>query len=114
MKHAILIVIGLFVGTLFIGTPIGLSVGWYFGYQRHAEKQAKLIEEYKWVRESANMTDAEFAELGTKVPQYMEDVKRQDEMAAIVALSAFQSLERGEVDATKRHLASHIGIYYNL
>ena len=114
MKLSIPLVIGLLLGTLVIGTLLGVSIGWSFGYQRYAKKQEELLQEYRSVKDEAKMTDTAIADLGSKIPQYFEDVKRQDEMAAIVAISAFQSLERGDVDATKRGLAKHIGSYHHL
>ncbi len=60
------------------------------------------------------MTDAEMAEAGAKMPQYFEDMKRQDEMTAAVALGAFKYLERGDTNAAKGRLAWHVGSYYRL
>lgn len=110
MKHAIPLMTGLLIGTL-----AGVSIGWYFGYQRYAKKQEALVQEYHWVRDTVlKMTDAEIAGLGSEIPQYFEDVKRQDEMSAMVALSAYHSLEKGDLDTTKSRLAWHIGHYYRL
>jgi len=109
MKRGIPLMVALLIGTL-----AGGGIGWYFGYQRYAKKQAELLAEYRSVKEEARMSDVEIAALGSKIPQFFEDTKRQDEMAAVVAVSAFQSLERGEVDATKRSLAKHVGSYYRL
>lgn len=109
MKHAIPLAVALLIGSL-----AGGGIVWYFSYQRYAKKQAELLAEYRSVKEEARMSDVEIADLGSRIPQFFEDTKRQDEMAAVVAASAFQSLERGDVDTTKRNLAKHIGSYYRL
>lgn len=72
----------------------------------------ELLKEYHEVLGQVHMTDKEMAELGTKAPQYFEDVKRQDEMAVAVALSAFYPLEEGDIEAAKKRLTVAIGRYY--
>jgi hypothetical protein len=60
------------------------------------------------------MTDEQMADVGRKFPQYLEDMKRKDEMAAIVALAAFKALEKDDVNGAKQFLVRHVGSYYYL
>ncbi len=97
------------------GTLLGLAVGWYVGYTRPvAIHQRELLQEYNEVRDALHMTDKQMADAGRKIPQFMEDMKRADETVAVVALSAFRSLEEGDVDDAKKSLAWHVGSYYRL
>src|SRR5689334_20032484 len=94
---------------------IGVGAGWYFGYTRPAlEHQREILKQYQWARDNFQMTDAEMAESGAKIPQYIEDVKRQEEVAAAVALGAFKYLERGDTNTAKSRLAWRVGSYYRL
>jgi len=94
---------------------LGVGVGWYFGYTRPVVKQQRqLLREYQEIRDDFHMTDEEMADVGRKIPQYIEDMKRKDEMAAIVALTAFKLLEKDDVKGAKQVLARHVGIYYVL
>ena len=84
---------------------VGVIIGWYFGYTRPtAERQRELLKHYQTSRDDLNMTDADMAEAGPKIPQYFEDMKRQDEQAARVALGAYRYLERGQTDESKQRL----------
>ena len=106
MKRIIPLLICLFVG---------VGIGWYFGYTRPtAKNRRELLAQYQYVRDNFHMTDAEMAEAGPKIPQYFEDMKRQDEMAAVVALGAFKHLERGEIDGSKKSMLRAIGSYYRV
>ncbi|MGD9634874.1 MAG: hypothetical protein AB7G28_19870 [Pirellulales bacterium] len=94
---------------------IGLGFGWYFGYTRPVAKhQRELLAEYQQVKEQMGLTDVEMAEAGRNFPQYFRDMKRQDEIAAAVALSALMKLEAGETDAAKASLLQAVGSYYRL
>ena len=60
------------------------------------------------------MTDTEMAVAGAKMPQYFEDMKRQDEMAAVFALRVFKTLETGDTERAKTTLLQAVGSYYRL
>ncbi len=74
----------------------------------------EILRHYQSAKDNLQMTDAQMAEARTKVPQYFEDMKRQDEMTAAVALGAFKRLERGDTNSAKKRLAWHVGSYYRL
>lgn len=94
---------------------IGLGIGWYFGYTRPVEKnQRELIKKYNKVRDDFHMTDEEMADAGAKMPQFFEDMKRQDEEAARYALGTFQILEKGDTKRAKERLLMAIGSYYRV
>ena len=62
------------------------------------------------------MTDKEMAEAGAQVrdhmPEFMERMKRSDDMTAALALGAFKRLGQGNVDGAKKLLLPWIGGYY--
>jgi hypothetical protein len=94
---------------------LGVGIGWYFGYTRPVAKhQRQLLREYQEVRDNFHMTDTEMADVGRKFPQYLEDMKRQDEMAAVIALGALKLLEKDDVKGAREVLARHVGSYYRL
>lgn len=94
---------------------LGVGIGWYFGYTRPVAKhQRELLSEYRDVRDSLHMTDKEMADVGGKLPQFVEDMKRQDEMTAFVALAVLKLLEKDDVEGAKEVLARHVGSYYRL
>ncbi len=94
---------------------LGIGIGWCFGYSCPvAKNQRDLLAQYQYVRDNFHMTDAEMAEAGPKIPQYFEDMKRQDEMAAVFALAAFRILEHGDVEHAKTHLLKAVGSYYRV
>ena len=100
---------------LLISLCVGVGVGWYFGYSRPtARTQRELLAQYQYVRDNFHMTDAQMADVGPKIPQYFEDAKRQDELAAAVALSAVRSLERGDTNQAERVLLRIMGSYYRV
>jgi hypothetical protein len=101
--------------SLVVCVLLGVGIGWYFGYTRPVvRQQRKLLKEYQEIRDDFHMTDEEMADVGRKLPQYIEDMKRQDEMAAVVALGAFKLLEKDDVKGAKESLARHVGLYYRL
>ena len=92
---------------------VGLSVGWYLGYTRPSVKnQRKLLKEYQTVRNAFQLTDKEMATWGGRIPEFFDSVKRQDEMAALMGLSALARLEKGEPESAKNVLEKAISIYY--
>jgi len=94
---------------------IGIAVGWYWGYTRSTAKDYReLLKRYDWVRENLHMSDEQMADFGRMVPQYFEDVRRQDEEAARFALGAFQILEKGETERAKQRLLQAVGSYYHV
>ena len=106
MKRIIPLVICLFAG---------VGIGWYAGYTRPtAKNQRELLAQYQYVRDNFQMTDAEMAEAGSKIPQYFQDMKRQDEMAAVFGLSALKILEQGDVERAKTRLLKAVGSYYRV
>ena len=106
MKHII---------TSIVCLAVGIGVGWYFGYTRPtAKNQRELLAEYQYERDHFHLTDAEMAEAGPKIPQYFEDMKRQDEAAARYSLGAYKILEQGDVERAKSRLLLAVGSYYRV
>jgi len=94
---------------------VGIGVGWYFGYTRPTVKnQREILAQYQYVRDNFHMTDAEMIEAGPKIPQYFEDMKRQDEAAARYSLGAYKILEQGDVERAKSRLLLAVGSYYRV
>ena len=92
---------------------IGVGIGWFFGYTRPAAKdQRELLKQYQYVRDNFHMTDAEMADFGKHRAEYFEAMKRQDEVAAAIALGAFKNLEAANIEGAKWKLATTVGIYY--
>lgn len=92
---------------------LGLSVGWYFGYTRPSVKnQRKLLKEYQVVRGAFGLTDKQMAEIGEQLPQIRQQMAREDEMAAAMALGALVKLEQGDIEKAKSRLQTTISIYY--
>jgi hypothetical protein len=92
---------------------VGVFIGWKVGYTLPAATQhRKLLKDYQDVKAQVHMSDDELANVGTKVPQFLQDMKRSDEMAAAMALSAFYPLEKGDIEAAKKWLTRAIGNYY--
>jgi hypothetical protein len=78
---------------------VGIGLGWFFGYTRPAAKnQRELLRQYQCVRDNFHMTDAEMADFGEHQQEYFAAMKRQDEMAAVIALAALVKL--GPVNTT--------------
>ena len=106
MKHII---------TSIVCLAVGIGGGWYFGYTRPtAKNQRELLAQYHYVRDNFHMTDTEMAEAGPKIPQYFEDMKRQDEQAARYSLGAYKILEQGDVERAKSRLLLAVGGYYRV
>ncbi|MFO1477145.1 MAG: hypothetical protein U1F98_10895 [Verrucomicrobiota bacterium] len=96
-----------------IAILLGVGIGWYFGYTRPTVKnQRKLLREYQITRDNFQMTDAEMADFAEHRQEYFEAMKRQDEMAAAMALGALVPLERGDVEKAKSRLQTTISIYF--
>ena len=92
---------------------LGVGIGWYFGFTRPATRnQRKLLSEYQFVRDNFHMTDKEMADFGEHRAEYFAAMKRQDEMAAVIALAALVKLEQGDMEKTKSRLQTAISIYY--
>src|SRR5204862_6086041 len=77
-----------------------------------AKNQRKLLREYQVVKDNFKMTDAEMADFGEHRAEYFAAMKRQDEMAAVIALAALAGLERGDIQKAKWRLETAISIYY--
>lgn len=58
------------------------------------------------------MTDAEMADFGEHRQEYLEAMKRQDEMAAVIALAALVKLDEGDLEKAKWRLRTMVSIYY--
>jgi hypothetical protein len=108
MKSKRWLVVGLAIGCV-VGGLVGSFLQYTLGT---APTYRKLLKEYRYVRDNFHMTDAEMAEMGPKIPQYFEDVKRQDELAAVMALGAFRAFAKGDIEDTKAELLRPIGGYY--
>ncbi|MCW5556046.1 MAG: hypothetical protein KIS67_28295 [Verrucomicrobiae bacterium] len=92
---------------------VGIALGWYFGYTRPVgTNQRKLLEQYQTVRDKFQMTDEEMADYGKHYQDYSEATKREDELAAHIALGVLIRLERGDTEKAKRILEATIGTYY--
>ena len=106
MKATVLLLVGILLGT---------GIGWYFGYLRpDAKRERELLRQYDAAKDALRMSDQEMADAGVKIPEFMEGMKRTDEMAAAVALGVFGMLQRGETEAAKKRLLMPIGSYYRL
>ena len=77
-----------------------------------AKNQRKLLREYQLVKEHFQMTDADMADFAERRQEYFEAMKRQDEMAAAIALGALVRLDRGDIAKTRNVLEKTISIYY--
>jgi recombinational DNA repair ATPase RecF len=76
------------------------------------KNQRKLLAEYQAVRDAFGLTDKQMAEMGEQLPQMREQMMRQDEFAAAIALAAFTKLEQGDIERAKWRLVTTISIYY--
>ena len=103
------------IGALISSFALGCVVGSYVEYTSvSAKKTRQLLNEYQYVRDNFHLTDAEMADIGKKIPQYFEDQKRQEEMAAVHSLSAFRKLANGNIEDAKATLLRPIDLYYSL
>lgn len=104
MKQLLLVLLSLVMGG---------SIGWYFGYTRPVTKG------YREVKDALHMTnvpDKQMAEVGVEIrdhmPEFIERMKREDDVTAALALGTFKRLEQGDVDAAKKLQLPFIGGYY--
>src|SRR5215467_13352754 len=92
---------------------VGFGLGWYCGNTRPSLKdQRELLTQYQLARDNFQMTDAEMADFAKHRQEYWDAMKRQDEMAATIALSALERLNHGDTDKAKHTLETTISIYY--
>ena len=92
---------------------VGIGLGWFFGYTRPAAKnQRDLLRQYQYVKDNFHMTDAEMADFGEHQQEYFAAIKRQDEMAAVIALAALVKLDQGDIEKAKWRLQTEISTYY--
>lgn len=92
---------------------VGVGAGWFLGYvQPTATNQRELLQQYRYVRDNFHMTDAEMVDFGEHEKEYFDAMKRQDEMAAAIALGALGRLNHGNIDRTRHVLEQTISIYY--
>jgi hypothetical protein len=104
MKNALAVLIAILAG---------LGIGWYFGNTRPGLKnQRELLRQYQYVRDNFHMTDAEMADFGEHQQEYFDAMKRQDEMAAAIALNTLKKLNHEDTDGAKHTLETTISIYY--
>lgn len=95
-----------------VGILAGIGIGWYFGYSRPVVRnQRELLKEYQYTRDNFHMTDAEMADFANHKAEYFEEMKRQDEMAAVIALMA---LEVGDTERAKKVLVTTVSSYYRV
>ena len=96
---------------LLIAVLFGSCIGWYFGYTRPVAKQYRIVRDQMF-----HVTDKEMAEAGGQVrehfPQFIEGMKREDDLIAAVALGTFKRLDQGNVEGAKKVLLPWIGNYY--
>jgi|SRR6266496_2072428 len=89
----------------------GLAVGWYFGYTRPVTKQYRVLRDTLF-----HMTDKQMADAGAQfrdhMPEFMERMKREDDMTAALALGTVKRLEQGNAEGAKKLLLPFIGGYY--
>jgi len=98
---------------ILIAILAGFGLGWYIGNTRPTLKtQRELLKQYQYVRDNFQMTDAEMADFAKHRHEYWDAMKRQDEMAATIALSALERLNNGDTDKAKHNLETTISIYY--
>src|SRR6266705_5035277 len=97
----------LFSICILVGIPILVELAFV------AKNQRKLLREYQLVKENFQMTDADMAGFAEHRQEYFEAMKRQDEMAAAMALVALVRLERGDIAKTRNVLEKTISIYYH-
>jgi hypothetical protein len=89
----------------------GLAVGWYFGYTRPVTKQYRVLRDTLF-----HMTDKQMADAGAQIrdhiPEFMERMKRSDDMTTVLALGTYKRLDQGNIDGAKKFLVPWIGGYY--
>lgn len=89
----------------------GLAVGWYCGYTRPVTKQYRVLKDTLF-----HMTDKQIADAGAQIrdhmPEFIERMKRSDDVAAALALGTFKRLDQGNIDGAKKLQLPFIGGYY--
>jgi len=88
---------------------------WLFtaaAFASYAWSNHKVLKEYRQVRDTFSMTDADMAEFAAHKGEYFDAMKRQDEMAAVIALAALVKLDNGDLETAKSRLQTAISIYY--
>ena len=94
---------------------LGVGIGWYLGYTRPAlRNQKKLLAWYQDFRDTVQLTDAEVADFALHHAEYFEAMKRQDETAVVVALSALMKLEQGDIEKARSRLETAVSDYYRV
>src|SRR3954454_15359363 len=102
-------------GLAVAGTLIGFGLGWYLGYVRpKLNREYEIMQGYYNVKKTFHMSDSELAEVSKKLPQYFEDEKRQDEMAASHCLRAYRLLAEGNAADARATLLRPVEMYYSL
>jgi len=94
------------IGQHIIWMLTAISLAWY-AWSNH-----KVLKEYRRVRDNFHMTDAEMADFAEHHQEYFDAMKRQDEMAAVIALAALVKLDGGDIEKAKSRLQTAISIYY--
>src|SRR3954454_4377182 len=103
------------IGMLVSGFVLGCAVGAFLEYTTVSAKNTRrLLKAQQEVRDVFDMTDAELVKNAKKLPQFFEDEKQQDRMAAALGLGTFKLLALGRVDDAKHQLLSSVGMYYRL
>jgi hypothetical protein len=103
------------IGMFVTGIAMGCVLGARLEYMTVSAKRIRqVLKQYQNVKDTFDMTDAELVANAKKVPQFFEDEKRQDEMAAVFGLGAFRALQEGDSDGVKAELLRPIGMYYRL
>jgi hypothetical protein len=96
-----------------LSLAIGVYVGWYFGYTRPVTKGYR---ELKDALHLTDMPDKQMAEAGAQIrdhmPEFLERMKRSDDMTTALALAAYSRVDQGNIDGAKNVLLPYIGRYY--
>ena len=93
------------IGQHIIWLLTAISLAWY-AWSNH-----KVLKEYRRVRDNFHMTDAEMADFAEHHQEFFVAMKRQDEMAAVIALAALVKLDGGDIEKAKSRLQTAISIY---
>jgi hypothetical protein len=103
------------IGILISGFAMGCVLGARVEYMTvSARNTRQLLKAQQEVRDVFDMTDAELVKNAKKLPQFFEDEKRRDTMAAALALGIYKQLAEGKVDDAKFRALLSIGTYYQL
>jgi len=92
---------------------VGIAVGWFLGYTRPVTKGYR---ELKSALHLTDMPDKQMAEAGAQIrdhmPEFIERMKREDDVIAALALGTFKRMEQGDVEGAKKLQLPWIGGYY--